>query len=93
MHFVYIVRCAGGTLYTGYAIDPTARTLAHNSGRGARYTAARRPVELVYVERCRTKNQALRREHQLKRWTRAKKEDLIADRVARLAAGVEPQRQ
>ena len=77
-HFVYIVRCAGGTLYTGYAIDPTARTRAHNSGRGARYTAGRRPVQLVYVEPYRTKNQALRREHQLKRWTRTRKEDLIA---------------
>ena len=79
MHFVYIVRCAGGTLYTGYALDPDARTRAHNSGRGARYTAGRRPVQLVYAERCRTKNQALRREHQLKRWTRARKEELIAD--------------
>jgi putative endonuclease len=49
----------------------------HNSGRGARYTAARRPVQLVYVERCRTRNQALRRECQLKRWTRARKEALI----------------
>jgi putative endonuclease len=76
-HFVYIVRCAGGTLYTGYAIDPTARTLVHNSGRGARYTAGRRPVQLVYVEPYRTKNQALRREHQLKRWTRTRKEVLI----------------
>jgi putative endonuclease len=72
-----MVRCAGGTLYTGYALDPTARTLAHNRGRGARYTASRRPVELVYVEPCRTKNQALRRELQLKRWTRARKEELI----------------
>jgi putative endonuclease len=76
-HFVYIVRCGDGTLYTGYALDPTARTGAHNSGRGARYTASRRPVELVYVERCRTKNQALRRECELKRLTRTRKEELI----------------
>ena len=48
MHFVYIVRCADGTLYTGYARDPRARERAHNSGRGAKYTAGRRPVLLVY---------------------------------------------
>jgi putative endonuclease len=87
MHFVYIVRCAGGTLYTGYALDPAARTHAHNAGRGARYTAGRRPVQLVYVEPCRTKRQALRREHQLKRSTRAEKEALIADRGRQSLAG------
>ena len=78
IHFVYIVRCAGGTLYTGYALDPAARAVVHNSGRGARYTSSRRPVELVYVEPWRTRNQALRRECELKTWTRAKKEELIA---------------
>jgi putative endonuclease len=87
MHFVYIVRCAGGTLYTGYALDPAARTRAHNAGRGARYTAGRRPVQLVYVEPCRTKRQALRREYQLKRSTRAKKEELIADRAGKTLQG------
>ena len=50
MHFVYIVRCADGTLYTGYARDPRARERTHNSGRGAKYTAGRRPVRLVYQE-------------------------------------------
>ena len=50
MHFVYIVRCADGTLYTGYARDPRARERAHNSGRGAKYTAGRCPVRLVYQE-------------------------------------------
>jgi putative endonuclease len=50
VHFVYIVRCADGTLYTGYTRDPRARERAHNSGRGAKYTAGRRPVRLVYQE-------------------------------------------
>ena len=47
MHFVYMVRCADGTLYTGYARDPRRREQVHNSGRGAHYTACRRPVHLV----------------------------------------------
>ena len=78
MHFVYIVRCADGTLYTGYARDPHARVKAHNSGRGARYTSGRRPVRLVYSKKCRSRGAALRREYQLKQWTRRKKEALIA---------------
>ena len=50
VHFVYIVRCADGTLYTGYARAPRARERAHKSGRGAKYTAGLRPVRLVYQE-------------------------------------------
>jgi putative endonuclease len=75
-HFVYIVRCADGTLYTGYARDPRARAIAHNTGRGARYTSGRRPVTLVHVERYRTKGRALRREIEIKKWSRRKKESL-----------------
>ena len=78
MHFVYIVRCADGTLYTGYARDPQKREDVHNDGRGARYTVGRRPVRLVYFEACRSTGEALRREYQLKRWSRARKESLIA---------------
>ena len=81
MHFVYIVRCRDGTLYTGYARDPHAREKVHNSGRGARYTAGRLPVNLVYSERCESLGDALKREHELKRWTRADKEALIANRT------------
>ena len=77
-HFVYIVRCADGTLYTGYARDPHARERVHNRGRGARYTAGRRPVSLVYSEAFESRGAALSREHQVKRWTRAKKEAVIA---------------
>lgn len=78
MHFVYIVRCADGTLYTGYARDPRAREKAHNSGRGARYTAGRRPVRLVYAEAFDSLGGALRRERQLKRLSRTAKKALIA---------------
>jgi predicted GIY-YIG superfamily endonuclease len=78
VHFVYVVRCADGTLYTGYARDPRARERIHNSGRGAHYTASRRPVSLVYAEPFATKSEALRREHQVKQWPRARKEALIS---------------
>lgn len=78
MHYVYIVRCADGTLYTGYARNPAQRTRAHNLGRGAKYTAGRRPVVLVYTKRCRSKSAALKHEYKLKRLTRAGKEALLA---------------
>lgn len=78
MHFVYIVRCADGTLYTGYARDPHARERAHNGGRGAKYTAGRRPVRLVYQEAFRSMGKALAREYEVKRLTRAQKHALIA---------------
>jgi putative endonuclease len=79
-HFVYIVRCADGTLYTGYARDPHAREIAHNTGRGAKYTSGRRPVTLVHVEWYRTKGRALRRELEIKRWSRQRKEALCTVR-------------
>jgi putative endonuclease len=78
VHHVYILRCADGTLYTGYARDPVLRAQVHNSGRGAKYTASRRPVTLVYSEPHESLGAALRREHELKRWTRAAKEALVA---------------
>jgi putative endonuclease len=83
VHCVYIVRCADGTLYTGYARDPDAREKVHNSGRGARYTSGRRPVVLVYRETFESRGDALRREHELKQWSRRRKEVLIATVVVR----------
>jgi putative endonuclease len=82
MHFVYMVRCADGTLYTGYARDPIARERVHNAGRGAKYTAARRPVTLVFTQKFRTRSAALRREYQLKCWTRAAKAALVNARAS-----------
>lgn len=87
MHFVYIVRCADGSFYTGYARDPHARLEVHNRGKGARYTAGRRPVRLVYSEACGTRSDALKREYELKQWPRAKKQRLIR---ARRRAGAGP---
>jgi putative endonuclease len=77
-HYVYIVRCADRSLYTGYASNPERRTRVHNAGRGARYTCGRRPVRLVYSESFETIGDALRREHQLKRLPKAAKEALVA---------------
>jgi predicted GIY-YIG superfamily endonuclease len=78
VHFVYIVRCADGTLYTGYARDPIARVHTHNQKRGARYTRGRTPVRLVYSEACPSHGDALRRELAVKRLTRDAKEALLA---------------
>ena len=64
-------------MYTGYARDPRAREQAHNTGRGAKYTAGRRPVRLVYQEAFRTVGKALAREFALKQLSRARKEALI----------------
>ncbi len=73
MPFVYMVRCADDSLYTGWALDVAARVRAHNAGRGARYTRARRPVTLVYSEAWPTRAAAMRRERALKRLPRARK--------------------
>lgn len=76
--FVYLLKCADGSLYAGWTFDPDARLSAHNSGTGAKYTRARRPVERVYLERCDGQSVAMRREAALKRMTRAQKLALIA---------------
>ena len=78
-HFVYIVRCKDGSLYTGYAKDPAARLERHNAGKGAKYTSGRRPVTLVFTQKFRTVGRALKREHELKRLTRAEKEALVSE--------------
>lgn len=77
-HYVYVVRCADGTLYTGYTTDLEAREAAHNNGRGAKYTRGRRPVAVVYSERYRSLEKALTREHAVKRLTRTEKLALVA---------------
>lgn len=76
---VYIIRCADGTLYTGVTTDIDKRIWQHNhSPRGARYTRARRPVQLVYSETAADRAAACRREAAIKRCARSGKEALIA---------------
>ncbi len=78
MRYVYILRCADDSLYIGETDCLSSRLVRHNGGRGCAFTASRLPVSLVYSEEYATRDEALRREHQLKGWTRAKKEALIA---------------
>lgn len=84
MYYVYILRCANSNLYVGSAKNLNARLKAHNDGRGAAYTFKYRPVRLVYSEAYPTGNEALKRERQLKHWSRGKKEALIAGDPDRL---------
>ena len=79
MAFTYIVRCSDDTLYVGHTEDLASREQTHNDGRGALYTARRRPVRMVYAEEHASIENAVAREHQLKRWSREKKEALIRD--------------
>jgi predicted GIY-YIG superfamily endonuclease len=75
--FVYIVRCADDSLYVGHTSQLQARVQLHNDGRGALWTANRRPVHLVYQEQHPSEKAAIARERQLKHWAHAKKLALI----------------
>jgi putative endonuclease len=77
--YVYIVRCADGTLYTGWTTDVARRVAEHNAGRGAAYTRQRGPVELVYSETLPDRSAAMRREEEIKRRGRGYKEHLLRD--------------
>lgn len=87
---VYILHCSDDTLYTGITNDLKARIAAHNSGKGARYTAGRRPVRLIYVETAVSRSAALKREWTLKRYSRQKKMALAAAGEARNKAPLDP---
>lgn len=75
--YTYMVRCGDGSLYTGWTYDLEKRVMAHNAGKGAKYTKSRLPVELVYHESFATKEEAMSREYAIKRLTRAEKQKLI----------------
>lgn len=76
-YFCYIVECADGTFYTGWTTDPERRTRQHNRGKGAKYTRQHGPVKLVYVETLPDRSQAMRRERDIKTYTRERKIRLI----------------
>lgn len=82
--FVYILRCADDSLYVGHTRDVQERLRVHNDGRGAAWTACRRPVTLVYQERHASEAKATARERQIKRWAQAKKLALINGELANL---------
>jgi putative endonuclease len=72
-HWVYILRCADGSLYTGYTVDLERRLAEHNAGSASKYTRARTPVVLAYSERLPTLGEALRREVEIKKLSRSAK--------------------
>lgn len=74
---VYMLRCGDGSLYTGWTNDLEQRLKAHSSGKGAKYTRSRLPVELVHVELCGSREEALRREAEIKKMDRLSKLRLI----------------
>ncbi len=76
--YLYILRCKDGTYYTGITTDVEKRLEVHRSGKGAKYTRGRTPLELVYSESCEDHSHALKREHEVKKLKREEKETLIS---------------
>ncbi|WP_159903894.1 GIY-YIG nuclease family protein [Salinirussus salinus] len=79
VHYVYVLRCADDTLYTGYTTDVDRRVAEHDAGEGAKYTRGRAPVDLVYTESFGSRSAALSREHEIKALSRAEKERLVGE--------------
>ena len=77
MYYVYILKCCDGTLYCGYTNDVEKRFETHQSGKGAKYTRGRLPLELVYTEEFETKSEAMKRECEIKKMSREKKMEII----------------
>lgn len=78
MNYTYMVRCADGSLYTGWTNSLTKRLKAHNEEKkGARYTRAKRPVSLAYYEGFATQKEAMQRECEIKKMTRRQKDALM----------------
>ncbi len=77
LNYTYLLRCADNTLYCGWTNNPEKRLAAHNAGTASRYTASRRPVEMVYLESHETKQEAMKREAAIKKMKRKDKLKLI----------------
>ena len=75
--YLYILRCGDGTLYTGIATDVERRLEEHRTGKGAKYTRGRTPLEVVYTEQCRDHSHALKREYAVKGLSRKAKLEMI----------------
>jgi putative endonuclease len=86
--FVYLARCRDGSLYCGIAKDVAARLLAHDMGKGARYTRGRGPLVVFAQRRCDDKSDALRLELAVKRLPRERKEELANKRAFRKLHGI-----
>lgn len=81
MNYTYLLLCADKSLYCGWTNHIEERVLAHNEGRGAKYTKSRRPVKLVYTEEFGTKQEAMKREAAIKRLSRTEKWNLIKAKI------------
>ena len=79
MNYTYILECKDGTYYTGWTNNLEKRLKDHNAGKGAKYTKARIPVSLVYLEEFQTKEEAMSREYAIKHMTRNEKSELISE--------------
>ena len=89
MNYTYILQCKDGSLYTGWTNDIEKRLGDHRSGRGARYTKGRGPLELIYLEVSDSRSQAMRREAWIKRLTRQKEADFDPkQRLERASCGM-----
>ncbi|WP_294154209.1 GIY-YIG nuclease family protein [uncultured Clostridium sp.] len=77
MNYVYIVECSDGTLYTGWTNNLERRVKQHSNGSGAKYTRGRGPVKLVYYEEYDEKTDAMKREYEIKRYSRKDKLKMI----------------
>lgn len=76
-HYVYLLECADGSLYTGYTTDVERRVAEHDAGEGAKYTRGRTPVSLVHTESFESRSAAMSREYAIKQFSRAEKESLV----------------
>ncbi len=83
-YFTYILRCSDGSYYVGHTDDLAQRVAWHNLGHGSTWTTKHRPVTLVYDEPHQTESEAIRREIQIKKWSRAKKQALVAGDKSKL---------
>ncbi|OGC96223.1 hypothetical protein A3H89_03010 [Candidatus Amesbacteria bacterium RIFCSPLOWO2_02_FULL_48_11] len=81
MYFVYILLCFDSSLYTGSSTDPQQRFINHKNGKGGAYTRSRKPIKIIYLEKLPDKSSALRREAQIKSWSRKKKITTLKLRV------------
>lgn len=77
MWYVYILLCEDGSFYTGYSNNPQKRFSDHKNGKGGHYTRSHKPIKQIYLEKLSTKSEALKRERQIKSWSRSKKNEIL----------------
>lgn len=80
-NYIYILKCSDNSLYTGWTNNLEHRIQDHNSGKGAKFTKGRGPVELVYSESFKTKEEAMKREYAIKKMSRSQKLELISGKI------------